>query len=133
MTSFLAALTNYSGDDLNNLALSKSTTRRFRVTVNILRNFIRDVGQVYFDDKLLPDLYGFAKVNRLAVVLVQKDHNQLLCILNTSDATGRTEALEVKAALDKLLLLASILHLPTLEFTVELVNSCNRYWKGSGL
>ena len=107
MTGFVAALTNYGGGDLNNLALSKSTTRRFRVAArktvatNILRNFICDVGQINFDGKLLPDLYGFGKVNRLAVVLVQEDHNQLLCIAKTSDATGRTEAVAVKAALDK--------------------------------
>ena len=94
VTGFVAALTNYGGGDLNNLALSKSTTRRFRVAArktvatNILRNFICDVGQINFDGKLLPDLYGFGKVNRLAVVLVQEDHNQLLCIAKTSDATG---------------------------------------------
>ena len=66
---------------------------RKTVATNIPRIFICDVGQVNFDGKLLPALYGFGKVYRLAVVLVQEDHNQLLCIPKTPDAIGRTEAL----------------------------------------
>ena len=39
-------------------------------------------------------------MNRLAVVAVQKDENQLLCIAKTDNATGRVEAATVKEALD---------------------------------
>ena len=45
-----------------------------------------------FDGKLLPDLEGFGKVNRLAVVAVQEKDNQLLCVTKTDDSTGKTEA-----------------------------------------
>ena len=58
------------------------------------RNFSCAVGQVSFDGKLLPNLYGYGKVNRLAVVLVKENVNQLLCI------TGLIEARAVKAALN---------------------------------
>ena len=39
-------------------------------------------------------------MNRLAVVLVQKDDNNILCIARTDDSTGKTEAETVKKALD---------------------------------
>ena len=56
--------------------------------------------QINFDGKLLPNLEGFNSVNRLAVVLVQKDDNKILCIARTDDSTGKTEAETVKKALD---------------------------------
>ena len=40
-------------------------------------------GQVNFDEKLLHDLDGFEKVNRLAVVLVQEKKNQILGMSKT--------------------------------------------------
>ena len=42
---------------------------------------------------------GFEKVNRLAVVAVQEDENQLLCITKTKDATGKVEVDAVKEAI----------------------------------
>ena len=58
-------------------------------------------GQINFDGKLLQDLDGeFEKVNRLAVVSVQEDENQLLCIKKAKDATGKMEADAVKEAID---------------------------------
>ena len=59
------------------------------------------IGQINFDGKLLGDLEGsFDKVNRLAVVAVQEEGNQLLCIAKTDDSTGKVEAATVKEALD---------------------------------
>ena len=43
---------------------------------------------------------GFEKLNRLAVVAVQEDENQLLCITKTKDATGKVEADAVKEAIN---------------------------------
>ena len=58
------------------------------------------MGQVNFDGKLLPNLYGYGKVNRLAVVLVKENVNQLLCITEIADSTGLIEARAVEAALN---------------------------------
>ena len=57
-------------------------------------------GQINFDGKLLTDLGGFGKVNRLAVVVAQEEENQLLCVTKTDDSTGKTEAEAVKKALE---------------------------------
>ena len=63
-------------------------------------NFLCSNGQINFDGKLLTDLGGFGKVNRLAVVIVQEAENQLLCITKTEDATGKTEAVAVGKVLE---------------------------------
>ena len=44
-------------------------------------------GQINFDGKLLNDLSGFRKINRLAVVVVQKLENHILGIVKTANAT----------------------------------------------
>ena len=46
----------------------------FRLSA-FLRLFRVSAGQINFDGKLLSDLKGFGKVNRLAVVLVQEAEN----------------------------------------------------------
>ena len=106
LTVITAALVNHCGGDIHKIALSKSTSRRSRdsrrrsVVTTIKRNFSCAVGQVNFDGKLLPNLYGYGKVNRLAVVLVKENVNQLLCITETADSTGLIEARAVEAALN---------------------------------
>ena len=106
LTVITAALVNRCGGDIHKIALSKSTSRRSRdsrrrsVLTTIKRNFSCAVGQVKFDGKLLPNLYGYGKVNRLAVVLVKENVNQLLCITETADSTGLIEARAVEAALN---------------------------------
>ena len=52
-----------------------------------------------FNGKLLADLGGFGKIDRLAVVLVHEEENKILAICKTSDSTGRTEAEKVKGIL----------------------------------
>ena len=49
-----------------------------------------------FDGKLLAELGGFGKVNRLAVILIQEDKSQILGIPQTDNSTGRAEAEMVK-------------------------------------
>ena len=77
LAEIVAAVTNHSGGDINDIALSKSTARRHRCASrsnqasSIKKDFNCDVGQVNFDGKLLPGLGGFGKVNRLAVILNQ--------------------------------------------------------------
>ena len=77
LAGIVAAVTNHSGRDINDIALSKSTARRHRCASisnqasSIKKDFNCDVGQVNFDGKLLPGLGGFGKVNRLAVILNQ--------------------------------------------------------------
>ena len=91
----VALVTNHGGGVINQLSLSKSTARRHRSSARseqaatIKRDFNSNVGQINFDGKLLADLGGFGKVNRLAVVLIQEE-----------DSTGRTEADKVKEIID---------------------------------
>ena len=57
------------------------------------RNFYCQTGKVNFDGKLLAELGGFGKVNRLAVILIQEDENQMIIgIPQTEKSTGRVEA-----------------------------------------
>ena len=63
-------------------------------------NFSCKNGQINFDGKLLADLRGFEKVNRLAVVAAQEKDNQLLCVTKTDDSTGKTDAEAVGKALE---------------------------------
>ena len=51
-------------------------------------NFSPTLGQVNFDGKLLDDLNGLQKVNRLAVLVVKETENQILGIAKTANATG---------------------------------------------
>ena len=106
-TAFLSSIINNSGGNLDNFAVSTSTARRSRATAraegatSIKDSYTFLIGQINFDGKLLGDLEGsFDKVNRLAVVAVQVEGNQLLCIAKTDDSTGKVEAATVKEALD---------------------------------
>jgi len=107
MTGIFAAISNHGGGDISNISLSKSTARRHRATARkevaatIKENFTCDVGQINFDGKLLPNLYGFGKVNRLAVVLIQHPENKILSVTKTESSTGKVEAETVKAVLDE--------------------------------
>ncbi|KAL5247223.1 hypothetical protein ACHWQZ_G019171 [Mnemiopsis leidyi] len=67
---------------------------------SIKDNFTCNYGQIHFDWKLLSDLGGFGKVNRLAVVLVQEEENKILCITKTESLSERTEAETLKKSLD---------------------------------
>ena len=49
--------------------------------------------QINFDGKLLQEFGGTEKVNRLAVVAIQEEENQLLCVTKTVDSTGRNDSL----------------------------------------
>ena len=107
LTCMVVAFTNHSGGKIDNIALSKSTTRRKRkvarreMAADFRRNFTCNPGQINFDGKLMVDLYGFGKVNRLAIVLVQEDCNKILAIVKTESSTGKVEAEAVKKALDE--------------------------------
>ena len=106
LTGIVAAIANHGGGDINNIALSKSTARRHRASArkvlatNVKENFTCGVGKINFDGKLLPNLHGFGRVNRLAVVLVQHPDNKILCISKLESSTGKVEAETVKEALD---------------------------------
>ena len=106
-TAFLSSIINNSGGNLEEIAVSTSTARISRATAraegatSIKDSYTFLIGQINFDGKLLGDLDGsFDKVNRLAVVAVQEEGNQLLCIDKTDDSTGKVEAATVKEALD---------------------------------
>ena len=92
LAGIVAAVTNHSDGDINDIDLSKSTARRHRCASrsnqasSIKKDFNCDVGQVNFDGKRLPGLGGFGKVNRLAVILnqasvlqVQQTYKFLIC------------------------------------------------------
>ena len=107
LTALTAGMINHSGGDVADISLSKSTTRRRRATAReagaakVKKDFSCQNGQINFDGKLLTDLGGFGKVNRLAVVVAQEEENQLLCVTKTDDSTGKTEAEAVKRALEE--------------------------------
>ena len=106
LTSVVAAVTNHSGGDIDELSLSKSTSRRHRSTArkdlssSIKKNFDAELGQINFDGKLLSNLGGFGTTNRLAILFVAEEENKILSILKTADSTGKTEAEAVKDSLD---------------------------------
>ena len=106
LTALTAGMINHSGGNVDEISFSKSTTRRSRATAKatgakkVKENYLCSNGQINFDGKLLTDLGGFGKVNRLAVVIVEEAENQLLCITKTEDATGKTEAVAVGKALE---------------------------------
>ena len=95
LTVLIAAITNHGGGDIDAIALSKSTCRRSRISARTTeaedtRNKLQCIyGQVNFDGMLLHDLGGFEKINRLAVVLVQEEENQILGIVQTDDSTDK--------------------------------------------
>ena len=93
---------------LTDVALSKSTARRHRqkaravASKKIKDDFeCADICQINFDAKLLPNLGGFGSVNRLAIVAVQEDCNQILTIAKTENGTGEVEARAVAGALEE--------------------------------
>ena len=106
MSTNTAGMINHSGGDVADISLSKSTTRRRRATARevgaakVKKDFSCQNGQINFDGKLLKDLGGFGKVNRLAVVVSQEEENQLLCVTKTDESSGKTEAEAVKKALE---------------------------------
>ena len=106
LTAITAVITNHGGGDLDDVSLSKSTARRSRASARteaaqqIRDNFSLNFGQINFDGKLLDDLYGSQKVNRLAVVVVKELENQILGIIKTVNAKGKVEAEAVKRTLD---------------------------------
>ena len=95
LKTLTAVITNHGGGDINDIALSRSTSRRSRISArkseatDIRSNLHCAFGQVNFDGKLLRDLDGLEKVNRLAVVLVKEEENQILGIVQTEDSTGK--------------------------------------------
>ena len=54
------------------------TVTRKTVSSNILRNFICDVGQINFDSKLLPGLYGFGRKASSSATVVLRRHTWYL-------------------------------------------------------
>ena len=91
LTTITAVIANHAGGELS---LSKSTARRHRASgrrdgaQEVRDNFSLTLGQVNFDGKLLSDLNGLQKVNRLAVLVVKETENQILGIAKTANATG---------------------------------------------
>ena len=106
LTGIIAAAKNHGGGDIDKISLSKSTTNKHCASARtekaavIRRNFSCQTGQVNFDGKLLAELGGFWKVNRLAVILIQEDNSHILGIPQTDNSIGRAEAEMVKEYLD---------------------------------
>ena len=106
VTGVLASIVNHSGGNLDDVSISTSTARNSRTTTRkeaasyIKKTFSFTCGQINFDGKLLQELGGTEKVNRLAVVAVQEEENQLLCVTKTEDSTGKVEADAEKEAIN---------------------------------
>ena len=99
VTGVLASIVNHSGGNLDDVSISTSTARNSRTLARkeavsyIKKTFSFTCGQIKFDGKLLQEFGGTEKVNRLAVVAVQEEENQLLCVTKTVDSTGRNHSL----------------------------------------
>ena len=99
VNGIVAAITNHGGGDVSNITLSKSSARRHRAAARsstasaIKENFTCDVGQINFDGKLLPGLYGFGKFNRVAVVFVQVSNCSFVCRSFNNSGSGYWVAL----------------------------------------
>ena len=106
LTALTASFVNNCGGDIDDISLSTSTTRRHRKAArstaasSIRQSFSCSLSQISFDGKILPSLGGFGKDNRVAVVIVQEDENQILSIARTTSGTGEAEATCVKETLD---------------------------------
>ena len=106
VTGVLASIVNHSGGNLDDASISTSTARNSRTTARkeaasyIKKTFSFTCGQINFDGKLLQEFGGTEKVNRLAVVAVQEEENQLLCVTKTVDSTGKVEAHAVNEAIN---------------------------------
>ena len=57
--------------------------------------------RLIFDAKLLPNLDGYESINRLAIVAVQEDCNQILAIAKTKNGTGEVEARAIAGNLEE--------------------------------
>ena len=69
------------GPAADRLNFSKFTTRRHQAAARA-----DQASYINFDRKLLPDLGGFGKVNRLAVILVRESESKILSIAKTNEA-----------------------------------------------
>ena len=85
---------------LHSTARNSRTTARKEAASYIKKTFSFTCGQINFDGKLLQELGGTEKVNRLAVVAVQEKENQLVCVTKTEDSTGKVEAGAEKEAIN---------------------------------
>ena len=105
LTGIVAAVCNQGGGDIDDITLSKSSARRHRAASrkelagSIKQNFTCSVGQINFDGKLMKNLGGYGKTNRLAVVLVTEAETKLLCVAKLESSTGKVEAETVKEVL----------------------------------
>ena len=106
VTGVLASIVNHSGGNLDDVSISTSTSRNSQTTARkeaasyTRKTFSFTCGQVNFDGKLLQEFGVTEKVNRLAVVAVQEEENQLFCVTKTEDSTGKVEADAVNEAIN---------------------------------
>ena len=95
------------GHNIDELALNRDSIRRHRVehrvqrSANIKAEFQGNVPLVvHWDGKLIPDLIGKEKVDRLPVLVSGKGVSQLLTVAKLPSGTGEAEAAAVFGAIE---------------------------------
>jgi hypothetical protein len=95
------------GQNIDELALNRDSIRRHRVehraqrSVNIKTEFQGNTPLVvHWDGKLIPDLTGKEKVDRLPVLVSGKGLSQLLTVAKLPSGTGEAQAAAVFGAIE---------------------------------
>lgn len=104
----LAATAHSLGHSVDEMTISRSSIRRMRIThrqqcaTDIKHQFITDSPLiVHWDGKLLPDITGRGKVDRLPVIVTGKGVEQLLGVRKLPSGTGQAQASAVVSCLDE--------------------------------
>ena len=103
----LAATAHSLGHDVNDITISRSSVQRARSanrvkTAETIKASFSPQGPltVHWDGKLLPDLTGQEKVDRLPVIVTGVDIDQLLGVPKLKSGTGQAQADAVVACLE---------------------------------
>ncbi|GBM75037.1 hypothetical protein AVEN_213331-1 [Araneus ventricosus] len=106
---FVAAKTAKSlGYDIKEVGLNRSTIRRKRIfnrieqSQKLKESLQRNVSLiVHWDGKLLPELTGKEKIDRLPIIISGKGVSQMLSVAKLSSATGEAQAQVIYNALNE--------------------------------
>ena len=107
-THVLGATAHALGQDVGQMAISRSAIRRARVKFRedrakyIPENFASDASLVlHWDGKILPDITGREKVDRLPILVSGNGNEQLISVPKLPSGTGKAIAEAVVAAVQE--------------------------------
>lgn len=107
-TYLLAATAEGLGHKVEDININRSSIRRYReksreeISKNLKEEFHTNCSLVvHWDGKLLPDLTGIEKVDRLPVIVSGLGIHQLLGVLKLNSGTGEAQAGAVATLLEE--------------------------------